>query len=33
MSHRTESRFPDGLTGLRINHNTDIHVEWKGVSK
>jgi len=23
----------DGQTGIRINHNTDIHVEWKGVSK
>jgi hypothetical protein len=23
----------DGLTGIRINHNTDIHVDWKGVSK
>ncbi len=23
----------DGQTGLRINHNTDLHVEWKGVSK
>ena len=23
----------EGQTGLRINHNTDVHVEWKGVSK
>ncbi|HMA25703.1 MAG: hypothetical protein ACM37U_14105 [Gemmatimonas sp.] len=23
----------DGQTGIRINHNTDIHVDWKGVSK
>jgi len=23
----------DGQTGVRINHNTDIHVDWKGVSK
>jgi hypothetical protein len=23
----------NGQTGLRINHNTDIHVEWKGVAK
>ena len=23
----------DGQPGIRINHNTDIHVDWKGVSK
>ena len=23
----------DGQAGIRINHNTDLHVEWKGVSK
>jgi hypothetical protein len=23
----------DGQTGVRINHNTDIHVDWKGVDK
>jgi hypothetical protein len=23
----------DGQAGIRINHNTDIHVDWKGVSK
>jgi len=23
----------DGQTGLRINHNSDLHVDWKGVSK
>jgi hypothetical protein len=23
----------DGQSGIRINHNTDIHVDWKGVSK
>ncbi|MEO7086409.1 MAG: hypothetical protein ABI442_11015 [Gemmatimonadaceae bacterium] len=23
----------DGQTGIRINHNSDLHVEWKGVSK
>jgi hypothetical protein len=23
----------DGLAGIRINHNIDVHVDWKGVSK
>jgi hypothetical protein len=23
----------DGQTGIRINHNSDLHVEWKGVTK
>jgi len=23
----------DGQAGVRINHNTDLHVDWKGVSK
>lgn len=23
----------DGFTGIRINHNTDVHVVWNGVSK
>jgi hypothetical protein len=23
----------DGQAGLRINHNIDVHVDWKGVSK
>jgi len=23
----------DGQAGLRINHNLDVHVEWKGVTK
>jgi hypothetical protein len=23
----------DGQAGIRVNHNSDLHVEWKGVSK
>lgn len=23
----------DGQAGIRINHNTDVHVDWKGVTK
>ena len=23
----------DGQAGIRINHNTDLHVDWKGVTK
>jgi hypothetical protein len=23
----------DGQAGVRINHNTDVHVDWKGVTK
>jgi hypothetical protein len=23
----------DGQAGIRINHNIDVHVDWKGVTK
>ncbi|HEY7393401.1 MAG TPA: hypothetical protein VH559_01070 [Gemmatimonadaceae bacterium] len=29
-----KSKIPtDGQTGIRINHNIDVHVDWKGVTK
>jgi hypothetical protein len=23
----------DGQAGIRVNHNSDLHVDWKGVTK